>query len=689
MVGRAFAGLVWLCSLAASARAELVRIEIRERSDVLNGHAWGKAGAYERLAGRVFFEVDPELPANRTVADLQLAPRNAHGRVEFSADFFMLKPRDSRAGNGTLLLEIPNRGNKYLLRQFNFAVASNDPRRLEHFGDGYLLEQGYALVWLGWQFDVPDHPELLRLFAPPARAAEGPITGRVRSEFVPDRKVQGFSLGDRNMIAYPAANPEDPEATLTVRDRAEAPRRTIPRNRWRFAREEFGRLVPDRTRVWMDAGFEPGKIYEVVYRARDPVVAGLGLAAVRDLVSFLKYGGPEHAMLADQARSLKRAIGIGTSQSGRFLRSFLYHGFNQDERGRQVFDGVIAHVAGAGRGSFNHRFAQPSRDGHPFMNQFYPVDIYPFTDLEQEDPETGLREGLLGRAQQAKVVPKVFYTNSSYEYYGRAASLTHTTLNGTRDCALPDTTRIYLFAGTQHSPAEFPPASTGTQNPVNPNDYRRPMRALLAAMHRWLAEGTEPPPSRHPRLDRGELVPLSSLRFPRIPGVGVPARIRHAWRVDYGPEFRSAGIIAFEPPRVGKNFPVLVPQVDGDGNEIAGIRLPEVAVPLATYTGWNLRTPEIGAPEELFSMAGSFLPFPRTRAERARRGDPRPSIEERYSGRDDYLGRVRQAARALVDEGFLLERDIAAILDAAARRWDQALGSSDAVKRAAALTMLR
>jgi hypothetical protein len=395
-MGSMVARCVWILWLATVASAELVRIELRERSDVLDGRAWGKAGPYERMAGRAFFEVDPDLPANRIIADIALAPRNARGRVEFSADLYILKPRDPRQGNGTLLVEISNRGNKYLLRQFNFARPSNDPRTAEHFGDGYLLEEGYTLVWVGWQFDVPDQPDLLRLFAPAARGAWGPITGLVRSEYVPDRPVREFSLGDRTMIAYPAADPDDPQATLTVRDRVEAPRKVIPRSEWRFAREEFGKLVPDPTRVWMKAGFQPGKIYEVVYRAKDPVVAGLGPAAVRDLVSYLKYGdAPEWALLSDQKRFLKRAIGIGTSQSGRFLRTFLYYGFNQDERGRQVFDGIIAHVAGGGRGSFNHRFAQPSRDGHPFMNQFYPTDIYPFADVELEDPETGLREGLL------------------------------------------------------------------------------------------------------------------------------------------------------------------------------------------------------------------------------------------------------------------------------------------------------
>ena len=670
-MGSMVARCVWILWLATVASAELVRIELRERSDVLDGRAWDKAGPYERMAGRAFFEVDPDLPANRIIADIALAPRNARGRVEFSADLYILKPRDPRQGNGTLLVEISNRGNKYLLRQFNFARPSNDPRTAEHFGDGYLLEEGYTLVWVGWQFDVPDQPDLLRLFAPAARGASGPITGLVRSEYVPDRPVREFSLGDRTMIAYSAADPDDPQATLTVRDRVEAPRKVIPRSEWRFAREEFGKLVPDPTRVWMKAGFQPGKIYEVVYRAKDPVVAGVGPAAVRDLVSYLKYGdAPEWALLSDQKRFLKRAIGIGTSQSGRFLRTFLYYGFNQDERGRQVFDGIIAHVAGGGRGSFNHRFAQPSRDGHPFMNQFYPTDIYPFADVELEDPETGLREGLLSRARQAGVVPKIFYTNSSYEYYGRAASLTHTTLDAKADVDPPPTTRIYLFAGTQHSPAAFPPGRMGTQKPVNPNDYRWPMRALLVAMQRWVAEGVEPPPSRYPRIGRGELVPLSQLRFPRLPGVTLPVRIRKAWRLDYGPEFRSAGIIAFEPPRIGKEFPVLVPQVDEDGNEVAGLRVPEVAVPLATYTGWNLRAPEIGAPDELYSMAGSWLPFARTRAERQQRGDPRRSIEKRYRSRDEYLARVNECARELAREGYLLERDIPRIVEEAARRWD-------------------
>lgn len=657
--------------LAVTAAGELVRIEIRDRRDVLEGRSFGSAGPYECLIGRAYFEVDPGLPANRIIADIGLAPRNERGRVEFSADLYLLKPRDPSRGNGTLLFEVSNRGNKYLLRQFDFGTPSNDPQTPEHFGDGWLLAQGYTLAWLGWQFDLPDAPNLLRLSAPVARGAGGPIRGWVRSEFVPDRPVKSFSLADRTMVAYPTVSLDDPQARLTVRERVEGPRRVIPRRQWRFAREEDGRVVADPTHVYFPGGLQPGKIYEVVYRAENPPVAGLGPAAVRDFVSFLKYAGtPEWVMLSDQARHLKRAIGIGTSQSGRFLRTFLYFGFNQDEKGRQVFDGVIAHVAGAGRGSFNHRFAQPSRDGHPFLNQFYPTDIFPFTDLDQTDPETGLSDGLLRRAMATGTAPKIFYTNSSYEYYGRAASLTHTTLDGRSDMPLAPNTRIYLFAGTQHSPAAFPPRRSGTQNLANPNDYRWGLRALLRAMHRWIAEGIEPPASRYPRIAAGELAPLPALRFPKVPGVVLPTRIRKAWRTDYGPEFLRAGIIAFEPPKLGKEFPILVPQVDEDGNEMAGIRLPEVAAPLGTYTGWNLRSAEIGAADELYSMVGSFLPFARTRAEREKTGDPRRSLEERYAGRADYLEKVAAAARRLVQEGFLLEGDVEAVVQECGRRWD-------------------
>jgi hypothetical protein len=642
--------------LAVVSPAALVRIEVAERSDVLDGKAFGAAGPYERIAGRAWFAVDPNLPANRIIADIALAPRNEKGLVEFSSDIYVLKPRDPRQGNGAVLYEVSNRGGKGMLSMFNRASGSPDPRTAAHFGDGFLMQQGYLLVWLGWQFDVPREAGRMRLYTPQVKG----VTGLVRSEIVVNSKTTTESLADRNHVPYPVLNPQDPKLTLTVRDRADGPRRTVPRAEWR---------IEERSRIVMPAGFEPGRIYELVYTSSDPALVGLGPAAVRDLMSFLKYGGNDVTVLGDHRRYIKRAYGFGVSQSGRFLRTFLYYGFNRDEKERKVFDGVLAHVAGAGRGSFNHRFAQPSRDGHPFFNIFYPTDIFPFSDLEQTDPETGLADGILSHNTPAAAVPKIFYTNSSYEYYGRAASLIHTSLDGKRDAPIPPTTRIYLFAGGQHGPAAFPPRRGAARNLPNPNPFTWPMRALLVAMERWVKDGTEPPASQYPRVGGDSLVPLQAVQFPEIPGVDFPTRIQKAWPADYGPEFRKSGIVSIEPPKLGSAFPTLVPQVDRDGNETSGVRMPGVAVPLATMTGWNLRSAEIGAPEELFSMAGSYLPFPRTRAEREKGADPRLSVEERYAGRGEYLERVGAAARTLADRGYLLDRDVEKILDYASAEW--------------------
>jgi hypothetical protein len=643
--------------------AAVKQIHLVERSDV-------PGFAYERVVAKAHFAVDPKLPANRIIRDIDLAPRNAEGLVEFSADLFVLKPRNPAEGNGTILFEVSNRGNKGLLSMFNFARSGRDPRTKEDFGDGYLLQQGYTLVWVGWQADVLDDANALRLFAPVAVQNGQPVRGLVRAQWIVDSQVTEHNLGDRSHIPYPVADPNDPSLQLTVQDRRGAPKRTIPRSQWQLARLEFGKPVPDAGRIYMASGFEPGKMYELVYTAQDPTIVGLGPAAIRDMISFLKYERNGVILLGDQASHLKRAIGFGTSQSGRFLRTFLYFGFNKDEKNRKVFDGVWAHVAGAGRGSFNHRFAQPSRDGHPYMNTLYPTDIFPFSDTPQTDPETGLTDGLLVRAEQDKTVPKIFYTNGSYEYWGRAASLIHTTLDGKGDAALPPDTRAYLLSGTQHGPGAFPPRRNNTQHLANPNDYRFLMRALLAAMQAWLKDGKQPPASAYPTVKNGDLTAPASVQFPKLPGAALPKHPQMAYRVDYGEEFRTAGLVTKEPPVVGKAFATMVPQVDRDGNEIAGIRLPEIQAPLGTYTGWNLRAASIGAPDEMFSMVGSFFPLARTKAEREKARDPRPSIEERYPTREAYLAKVSGAAQALVAAGYLLAADVPALEERAAKMWD-------------------
>jgi hypothetical protein len=639
----------WLLCVAGVLPAGVVRIEVQSRSDVLGGREFGLAGPYEKIVGKVYFEVDPANPNNQIIADIGLAPRNAGGKVEFSSDLYILKPKSLERGNGTALYEVSNRGNKGMLGMFNRASGSLDPATEAHFGDGFLMKQGFTLVWVGWQWDPPELPGRMRLYTPKIKGLRGPV----RSDFVFTQKATSRLLSDRDMIPYLVADPNDLKATLTVRDRVESERRVIPRSQWRFS--------DDRAHIEMPSGFEPHKIYEVVYTSEDPVVVGLGPAAVRDFLSYLKYEAPASPIGRHQ-----RAYGFGVSQSGRFLRTYLYYGFNQDEAGRKVMDGVLSHVAGGGRGSFNHRFAQPSRDAHPFLNQFWPTDIFPFTDVEQTDPETGRTDGLLSRARQ---IPKIFYTNSSYEYWGRAASLIHTTVDGKADAPIPDHTRIYLFAGSQHGPAAFPPGRSIGQQRNNPNDFRWAMRALLVSMDRWVREGAPPPASAHPRVAADTLVTPEALQFPKIPGVNFSTRIHKAYRADYGPEW-SKGIVSQEPPKIGKPFPMLVSQVDRDGNEVAGLKMPEVAVPLATYTGWNLFNERSGPTDEISSMQGSFIPFPRTRADRERTRDPRLSIEERYRDRDQYLGLVSAAAMKLIEQGYLLDQDLPGVLKQAGERWD-------------------
>jgi hypothetical protein len=610
---------------ASVARPALVRLEVTSRTATSAG--------YERIAGRAYFTVDPALPANRAVVDIDRAPRNAAGLVEFSADVLLLRPTKS---NGTLLLDIPNRGGAQATGAFN---------------ESFLLEQGYTVAEVGWQFDLLEAPNRLRLYVPEARG----VRGLVRAEMQVNQRTQKHSVAEPNHRPYAVLNPEDPALTLTVRDRAEGERRALPRAAWHI---EGGDTVV------MNEGFEPGRLYELVYTAENPPLGGLGMAAVRDLASYVKYGG--------DYTDVKRAMGFGISQSGRFLRNFLYCGFNRDEKDRTVFEGVWAHVAGGGIGSFNLRFAQAARVSGPHSNTLYPVDLFPFTDLEETDPITGLKDGLLTHALSPQHRPKIFYTFSSHEYYGRSAGLIHITPDGKRDAPLADTTRIYFFAGGTHGPAAFPPRPNNTQNAGNPNPYTLCFRAVLTAMNSWVAGAVEPPKSVYPRISAGELVPLSSVKFPKISGVAVPTHIHLSRREDFGPEFRSKGIITIEPPRLGTPFPALVPQVDADGIDVSGVRMPEIAEPLATYTGWNLRSPATGAGGELASLQGSWIPFARTKTEREKAGDPRKSIEERYAGREEYLKKFEAAARKLVAERFLLPADLPGLLERGAAEWDYA-----------------
>ncbi len=609
-------------------------------------------------------EVDPAHPANAGIVDLARAPRNAAGRVEARADLMVLRPK--RLRGGVALLEVPNRGGKAALAYFNRASWSSDPSAAEDFGDGLLMRLGLTVIWVGWQFDVPRHSGLLRLNVPIASEGGAPIEGLVRSDWTIERLVRTLPLGHRDHIPYPVADPAHPDNALTVRDGRLAPRRLVPRGEWRFAREVGGRLVDDLEHITLVTGFQPGKIYELVYRARDPRVVGLGLAAVRDLMAYAKHD-------AASPFPVRVGVALGVSQTGRFLRHFLYEGFNTDESGRPVFDAMLIHTAGAGRGSFNHRFAQPSRDAHRLSAFLFPTDLFPFTSRSQRDPETGVVDGLAAH-QRADHWPKVFFTNTGYEYWGRAGSLIHTTVDGGGDVAPLPSERIYHLAGGQHFVGEFPPSPAARLPGASawrgsPLDFSFTLRALLVRLVAWASAGREPPPSAYPRLAAGTLVSIDRLVFPAIPGLRVPAVIHEAYRLDFGPRWRD-GIITLEPPRVGAPFPARVSQVDTAGNEVGGVRGLELRAPIATYAPWNLRAPGEPAAGELTDFLGTFVPFPRTEAERVRSGDPRPSLERLYATRAGYQRAASAAAQALVDAGWLLPEDRDRAIARALDQWD-------------------
>lgn len=604
--------------------AEVTRIEIASRSDV-------SFVGYEKVVGRVFFAVDPADPRNMVVADLDKAPRNAAGRVEFSSDFELVRPKTG--GNGVILIDVVNRGGKTVLPNFNRA-GGRDP----DVGDGFLLRRGFSVAAVGWEFDVPAASGLIRIEVPVARDGDRPITGIVRASFTPAQPGP-FLVGD--VAAYAATDSVADESVLTVRDHVAGVAETIERGRWTL----------NGATVTLQGGFTPGRIYEVSFRASNPPIGGLGFVAVRDFATWIKHD-------PDAISNARYAYAFGNSQSGRFLRTFLYQGFNTDERGRQVLDATFINTAGAARLDLNRRWATPTSASAPATQ-------FPFSDLAQVDPVSEITEGLLDNVRAAQSQPKVFYSNTGVEYWsssGRAAALTHTTPDGARDHVFPDHVRSYFLAGAQHSPGAFPPVQGLGQQLGNPLDYWWTLRALLVAMDGWVREGIAPPPSQYPRIDRGTLVASTSVAFPSIPGVQSPREIRTAARTSNTFVEGGAG--------GGAILPMLVPQVDADGNEIAGIRLPALVVPVATYTGWNFRRPDIGGTHLVVSLLGSYIPLPASVAEREARRDPRLSIEERYPDRATYLTRTRDAAVSLVRERYLLTEDVDAIVRRASNQWD-------------------
>lgn len=659
-------GLCTAALLPWDVRGAVTEVAIHSRTPYADGQAFGSCGPYETLRGRVQFAVDPQAAANATIVDLALAPTNAEGVVEFTADLEILAPVDLGKARGTLLYDVNNRGNKVCLGQFHSGARQ------------FLLEQGFIVVWSGWIAEVLPGEGRLRCDLPVAQDEHGPLRGLVRAECYTDIAT------DRVNIAYGSANGSYPptaegqdQATLTWRLRQSDPRVLIPRDQWRLemtaveADGQRGQLP--RIELVVPAGLQPGYLYELIYEAQGPLIQGLGLAGIRDLIAHLKHArSSDNPLCLADVPVARHALGFGVSQSGRCLRQFVYDGFNADEAGRQVFDGLWPHVAGGGLGFFNHRFAAPTRHNTQHDNHLFPVDVFPFAYEDQTDPYTGATDGILRRAVAADVAPRVFHTQTSAEYWTRSGSLVHTDPLGTRDANPPADVRIYAFGGAQHGPGSGLPDAPGSgQQPHNPTDYRPLMRGLLLALEAWVREDKTPPQSIYPRLADGTLGPWQAADsgWRPLPGVRYPEVISEPeWR-DYGSQFATERIITLHPPAIRGTYVVRAPQYDRCNNERGMLQLPCIAEPLATYTGWNLRSPAIGAEQELLSLSGSCIPFSRTTAERAERGDPRPAIAERYVSEEFYLRRFTGTLDLLVADRYLLEADRELLLEQARAQW--------------------
>jgi hypothetical protein len=653
--------------LDGAAQAEVVRVEIRERGAFADGHEFGKVGAYEKIVGRLHCEVDPDADSQARITDIKLAPRNARGRVEFWTDFFLLKPADARRGNGRLLYDVNNRGNKLALWTFNEA-RSNNPATLADAGNGFLMRNGWSVLWCGWSGEVPPGENRLVAGLPVATENGKPITGKVHVEICRDDPVECSPLYWTPWtvaIPYPPVSSDTKQAKLTMRPSRAEPAVEIAADQWAFARVENGQRVADAGQLWVKGGLRPGWLYDLVYTARDPRVSGLGFAAVRDCVSFFRYGAD-----SPLAGAVERAYVFGISQSGRFVNHFIHEDFNTDERQRVVFDGALSHVSGAGRLTSNSRFGMATLCAAQHENGLTPSESFPFNTVPQTDPVTRRTGDILAAARARGQMPKVFYTQSSTEYWTRGASLLHTDVDGKRDVSLDPQTRLYVFAGAQHLGGSS--TNRGSyQNPCNPLNDRPPLlRALLVVLDEWTSRGVPPPESRYPRIKDGTLVSVDEFRsaFPKIPGVQLPAVCYTPLWLDFGPRWEKDGIADIVPPKIGRPYRTLVPAVDRDGNELAGVHLPDVAAPLATYTGWNLRAASHGAEGMLAPYHGSYLPFVHSYEERLKIGDPRPAVLERYPSRIVYLYQVTEAVRRLRSQRFLLEEDATALLKLAGER---------------------
>jgi Alpha/beta hydrolase domain len=623
-----------VCLSPAALQAEVIRFDIVERVTAFAGRSFGDVGPYERITARATIALDPADDRNAVITDLAQAPRNPDGKVEASTDVVVLRPADPARGNGTLLLDVPNRGRKLAPQLFDDSSqpGANNAQGADDAGIGFLHRQGYTMVWVGWQGDIPSKPGQMALTAPVLKG----VTGPAREEFVFDTTTSPA----RATLTWPAADP----ANLAVTVRAA----------WTDARQTpsglAARLVdPSTVEITRPDGFDAGALYEITYTARDPALLGMGFAAVRDVTSFLRRDAtPANPLLNGLHPSVSRAIGFGVSQSGRFLRDFLHLGFNEDLAGRVVFDGLMPHVAGTRRMATNVRFGQPGRNPRHLQDPAWQADLFPFTYATLSDPLSGKTDGLLRRCALSATCPKVMQTDSEHEWWASRASLLVTDLAGNH-LDLPNNVRAYMISGTPHfaGPADVMRNGVAAMAlPQNPMHAGVPMRALLTDLNAWIGDGVPPPSSRVPMRAHGTLVAAGGAVRTDIPGL--PYKAIHTLAA-----FSDQSVV---PPKEIGRYPVFVPKADNDGMAISGIRQLALAVPRATYTAWNPRAQGFG-PTALYPLQGAVVPFAPTEAARKDANDPRPSIEARYANDEAYVAAVAREAAREVAERLLLQED--------------------------------
>ena len=653
-----------------------IKIELQSARVIADGKEFGNVGCYEYLTGWIHFEIEPNSPLPSKIVDLENASKNEHGNVEYSSQIHILRPVDPTKSNRRLFFDYGNRGNKRAIQYFNDAVASNEPVLSEECGNGFLFRRGYSIVWVAWQGDLLPGDGRLTMRLPKAIDKNGPITGKVRTEFIATKEGETtFPLsGWISTRSHPTISLDTKKAKLTRRQYPDEEREVIPPSKWSFARVDGGQgmdfqgketaIVSSDIHIHLPTTFQTGWIYELIYTAKDPLVMGLGHLVVRDAVSFLRYNKTSQNPFLKY--EIEKTFCFGRSQTGRCIRDFIYHGFNEDHLGRKVFDGALTHVAGAGKMWLNHRFANGVVPGGQQYEEHDNIsDQFPFAYNESTDHNTGKVDAICKRPLSD---PLIFHTQTSTEYWQRRGSLVHTDTKG-NDLAPPDNVRIYHWASAQHvgNPLQERPTRGICQNPENVLQTSMIFRALLDALDNWVSRAITPPDNQIPTNSKGTLVDFKywKSQFPKIPNLVTPKAPNKLFIYDYGPK-ADLGIFDTLPPRKIKNcnYVIKVPSVDDDGNEIAGIRVPMLGTPLATYTGWNIRSRYFGE-GAMHEFSGSTLIFPETDAVRRMTNDPRKSIEERYKSKDNYLMKISAAATDLIKEGFMLEEDFNRVIDLA------------------------